>query len=168
MGKSTGPDGSGFLPINELPRSSGTAPRLFTYAERATVLARAWSQCQAVERIWLASGWEGWLGIFLLRIEPAQPEGERYLWAVAGEFPPALFFTDEIASPAGVLEFYLEEMNDWVRAVRTGRSTDGLIRVCYADSGRPMPEVEETADHVFQSMQILRQEMLPELLSLEA
>lgn len=165
MGKKKGLDSSGFLSASDLPRQAGTRSTMLAYALRAAALARSCAGCRDVRQVWLAFGWEGWLGIFLVEVESGSPHRDRRLWVVSGEFPPAIFHTDGMDTAADVLEFYLEEMEEWARAIHAGHSTDGLIPVRYADSGRPMPQVLESANRVSHSMRLVRDELLPELRS---
>jgi hypothetical protein len=52
------------------------------------------------------------------------------LWVVVGDLPPAYLVTlDGSKSPSEALETYVELMDDWVQAVKHGKSINSLIKV---------------------------------------
>jgi hypothetical protein len=71
----------------------------------------------------------GILGVFLVKLEPAQPQVDEWLWVVVGDLPAAYLVTDNAPTVDEAIEGYIEEMQRWVDAVRAGDSVDDLIPV---------------------------------------
>lgn len=69
------------------------------------------------------------LGVFLVRLKPAQPQVDEWLWVVVGDLPAAYLVTDNAVTVDEAIEGYVEEMQRWVDAVRAGNSVDDLIPV---------------------------------------
>lgn len=68
-------------------------------------------------------------GAFLFEVEPAFVEVDNFLWVIAGDLPPAYITCEEAKNAIAALNIYLGEMDRWVDAVLSGKSTDNLIPV---------------------------------------
>ena len=71
----------------------------------------------------------GVAAVFLFHIVPAKDDIDEWLWVVVGDLSPAYLVTDDAATPEAALEAYIEEMTQWVEAVRSGNSLEDVIPV---------------------------------------
>ncbi len=89
------------------------------------------------------------LGVFLVKLEPAQPQVDEWLWVVVGDLPAAYLVTDNAPTVDEAIEGYVEEMQRWVDAVRAGDSVDDLIPV-------NTPPTTEFADLLESRLRVLK------------
>lgn len=71
----------------------------------------------------------GVLGVFLVEIEPASEDVDRWNWVIWGDVPPAYISPEFASTPDEALEAYVAELQAWVDAVKAGEPTDELIPV---------------------------------------
>lgn len=89
------------------------------------------------------------LGVFLVKLKPARPHVDEWLWVVVGDLPAAYLVTDNAITVDEVIEGYVEEMQRWVDAVRAGESVDELIPV-------NTPPTTEYADMLESRLRVLK------------
>jgi hypothetical protein len=85
------------------------------------------------------------VAVLLFRIVPAREGVDEWLWVIVGDLPPAYLPTDGIPSAAAALADYIDEMQLWVDAAKTGRSIEELIPVETNDGSMILPPSPELA-----------------------
>lgn len=95
----------------------------------------------------------GVIGVFLVTIEPTDPDIDNELWVVFVDLPPAYFVTDYICDWQEALNVYVYEMNFWVEAVRSGSPLEDIIPV----NGQPSLE---NADALEKRLTFIKNEIL--------
>ncbi|MGC2694610.1 MAG: hypothetical protein WA738_02355 [Candidatus Angelobacter sp.] len=113
----------------------------------------SFSWCKAIQKGWFGWGVGGIAAVFLFEIDPATPNVDRNLWVVAGDLPPAYMVTDELPTPLDALRTYVDLMEEWVDAVREGKSTAECIPVNTAAT-------RENADALEARLRFLKQKFL--------
>lgn len=98
--------------------------------------------------------------VALLRIEPARAAVDEWLWVVVGDLPPAYLVVDDAPDPAAALGVYIDEMERWVEAVKTGRPVDDLIPVATAGGGAGLEPTLELAEALEGRLRFLESEIL--------
>jgi hypothetical protein len=111
--------------------------------------------CRAILEYRVGIGIPTVIGVFLMRIEPAESGVDDWLWVVVGDVPPAYLVVDDNPTPADALDAYIIEMRQWVDAVRIGASIDDLIPV-------NAPPTMEFADMLASRLEFLSRVVLPE------
>jgi len=85
--------------------------------------------CQRVKRLYLGLGIGGVVAIFLVEVEHDRPEVSDWLWVVIGDLPP-LYMPSEVGrNPVAALDAYIGAMEEWIEAVRAGRSLEHVAPV---------------------------------------
>jgi len=69
------------------------------------------------------------IGVFLVHLRPAAAEVDEWLWIVVGDLPPAYLVTDGSPTWQQAVAGYIDEMQRWVDAAKTGAPVDDLIPV---------------------------------------
>lgn len=69
------------------------------------------------------------IGVFLVHLRPAAAEVDEWLWIVVGDLPPAYLVTDGSLTWQQAVAGYIDEMQRWVDAAKTGAPVDDLIPV---------------------------------------
>lgn len=69
------------------------------------------------------------IGVFLVHLRPAAAEVDEWLWIIVGDLPPAYLVTDDSPTWQQAVAGYIDEMQRWVDAAKTGASVDDLIPV---------------------------------------
>jgi len=119
---------------------------------RAYLLSFDW--CHEIKESWFGWGVGGVCAVFLFEIIPAKKSVDRWLWVVVGDLPSAYLVLDGSPTPMKALETYVELMQEWVDAVKQGKSTNKLIPV----------EAEQSvdkADLLERRLIFLRKKVLP-------
>jgi len=123
-------------------------------AEDAQQYLRSFKWCKGVEKRWFGWGVGGICAVFLFEIIPASQDVDSFLWIVIGDLPPAYLVTDNISNYVEALETYVELMQEWVNAVKQGKSIEQCIPV-------NAPPTHEYADLLERRLNTIRQEFLP-------
>ena len=89
------------------------------------LLSFAW--CKEIVGSYFGLGIGGIVAVFLFKIEPAEQKVDRWLWVVVGDLPPAYLVTDNSPNAKSALKAYVAEMEEWIQAVRSGKSTVSKI-----------------------------------------
>lgn len=147
-------DFSKIVPIEQLSGEDENDTRLLhRMAEDAKQFLLSFEWCRGIDR-----GWFGWgvgeiAAVLLFEITPSTPDVDRMLWVVVGDLPPAYLVVDDSPTPLGALSTYVELLEDWVAAVREGRSTEDCIPVNNAPT-------QEAADALETRLNFLKREFL--------
>jgi hypothetical protein len=153
-------DTAHMLAIECLPGSDLTdKDQLLAMSEQARRYLLSHDWCRSVRRGFLDRGISGVLAVFYFEIEPDGADEE--VWVIVGDIPPAYMDVESCPTGADALEAYLECMEEWVEAVRNGKSVDELIPVGYADTGRPIEPTPDAAEELAGRLAFIRNELVP-------
>jgi len=112
--------------------------------------------CREITCAFLGYGIGEVVGIFYFEIVPSQIDVDKSLWVIVGDLPPAYLVTDEINTPAKALKVYIELFREWVEAVKSGVSVQGLIPA-------NVPPSLENAASLKSRLAFLENEILPQM-----
>jgi len=124
-------DTSNLIPEAEI-RGEDTAEtaELKSMLQEAKDYVASFGWAPPVTEAHMGIGIGGVVAVFLLRLaEPVGEEGDRHLWVIVGDLPPAYLVTDGIDGPLGALAVYCDLMSDWAEAVKSGSSLDECFPV---------------------------------------
>lgn len=148
-------DTSKLVPVAEIAGEDEEEMReLRQLARCASDFLSAFKWCKAIRESYEGYGVAGIVGVYLFRIEPAHPGVDEWLWVVVGDLPSAYLVTDGAPTPAAALQIYVEEMSEWVAAVESGRTVEGLIPV-------KAPATVENAAMLKSRLTFLTQRVIP-------
>jgi hypothetical protein len=85
--------------------------------------------CGGVHDSYMGIGVGGVVAVFLLHINPVQPDVDDWVWVIVGDLPAAYITIDNARNAACALNAYIAEMRVWVSAVRSGQLTEDIIPV---------------------------------------
>ena len=71
----------------------------------------------------------GIIGVFLVHLLPVAVGVDEWLWIVVGDLPPAYLIADGNPTWQRAIAGYIDEMQRWVDAAKTGAPVDDLIPV---------------------------------------
>lgn len=150
-------DTSSFEPLHEIAGAdSEDRQALLDLAEQASSYIKSFRWCPPIEQLLLAFGVGGVVALFLIRFERAiGGGGDRELWIVVGDLPPAYFVTDEARTPAQALEVYCELMEDWADQVLSRGDTTESFPVA-------VEPTKEHAEMLKSRLEFIRQKLIPE------
>jgi hypothetical protein len=94
---------------------------------RAYLLSFRW--CKGIRRGWFGWGVGGVCAVFFFEILPSRKTIDRRLWVIVGDLPPAYLVVDGSPNPREALGTYVELMQEWVDAIKKGKSVDRCIPV---------------------------------------
>lgn len=121
--------------------------------ERACAYLTSHDWCQSVEEAYLGFGVGGVVAIFLFRAK-LNTRTEELLWVVEGDLPTAYFVTDQASTAASALGVYVELMESWAEAVRSGTGLEDAFPV-------DAPADEEHAALLESRLKLLRSDIIP-------
>lgn len=124
-----GIDFSKVVPMDRVAEGSGSGHEVVGMFDEASNYLRSFDWCLGIKEAFLGIGIPGVVAVFLVRIVPAGPNIDEWLWTVVGDVPPAYLVTEQAPNPASALDAYIGEMQEWVKAAKSGRSVDELIPV---------------------------------------
>ena len=123
-------DISKLVPIQQLTgddeRDTSLLQGMAAEAER---FLQSFEWCRATRKGWFGWGIGGVVGVFLWELEASSENADTRLWVIVGDVPPAYLVTDQSPAPLLALNAYVDLVQDWVDAVRSGRPTDDCIPV---------------------------------------
>jgi hypothetical protein len=146
-------DFSRLTPIDKISGESEKDTSLLRgMAEEARQYLLSFNWCKAIQKGWFGWGVGGVAAVFLFEIDPS-PNVDKLLWVVVGDLPPAYMVTDELHTPLDALRTYVDLMEEWIAAIREGKSTEECIPVNTAAT-------RENADALETRLSFLKQEFL--------
>jgi len=122
-------------------------------AEEGQKFLLSFHWCKAIQKGWFGWGVGGIAAVFLFEVVPAHADVDKLLWVIVGDLPLAYLVVDESPTPLDALKTYLELMQEWITAVREGKSTEECIPVNSAPT-------RESADALEARLNFLRQKFL--------
>jgi hypothetical protein len=144
-------DFSRLTPTGKISGESEKDTRLLRgMAEEARQYLLSFNWCKAIQKGWFGWGVGGVAAVFLFEIDPT-PNVDKMLWVVVGDLPPAYMVTDELSTPLDALRTYVDLMEEWIAAVREGKSTEECIPVNTAPT-------QENADALESRLSFLKRE----------
>jgi hypothetical protein len=111
-------------------------PEVAEFAKRAEQFLSGFRWCGQILGAELAWATAGVLGVFRIRISPAEPDVDEIVWVVTGDLPSAYLGYEPEDTWQDALQGYVSEMQLWVDAAKGGESVSDLIPVNVA----PTPE----------------------------
>ena len=87
-------------------------------------------------------------GIFLFEVESFDKEIGNWVWVIIGDTPPAIFSSIHAATTKDALKCYVDEMQRWIDAVRTGDRLTDLIPVDLPPSIRQANALQKRLDFI--------------------
>lgn len=116
--------------ISEMEGDDANDTRLLKkMANQAREYLLSFEWCKEIEKGWFGWGIGGVCAVFLFQILPSKTKVDRWLWVIVGDLPSAYLVVDECPTPLGALETYVELMQEWANAVKSGKPTDNCIPV---------------------------------------
>jgi hypothetical protein len=110
-----------------------------------------------IANMYLAFGIGNVLALFLVRFaKNVNFVHDEELWVVVGDLPSVYFVTDEATNARDALDIYCSLMDDWVDAVRSGKSLKEVFPVRAAAT-------LVNADALAGRLQYIRREILPDI-----
>jgi len=89
------------------------AQQLAALCEEAELYLASFGWCQGVKKAYFGLGVSDLIGIFLFELMSSEDAQDKFLWVVAGDFPPACLATDNCPNPAIALREYIQKMKHW-------------------------------------------------------
>ena len=111
------------------PIESIDDPGVAEFAKRAEQFLSGFRWCGRILGAELAWAAAGVLGVFRMRISPAQPSVDEIVWVVTGDLPPAYLAYEPQDTWQDALRGYVSEMQLWVDAAKGGEAVSDLIPV---------------------------------------
>jgi hypothetical protein len=123
-------DVSLLTPLRSMAGDTAEDTRLLKQmAKEARAYLRSFRWCKSIHQGWFGLGAGGVCAVFFFEILPSKKQIDRRLWVIVGDLPPAYLVVDGSPNPREALGTYVELVQEWVDAVRTGKSIDGCIPV---------------------------------------
>ncbi len=146
---------SGVIPIDQIS-SENTEEAQFPLemASKAQNYISRFSWCLSVRKVYFGDGYGRIVAVFLIHIEPSRPDVHEWLWVVVGDLPSAYLVIDTCNTPSQVLERYIDEISEWVKLAKKGRSSEDVIPV-------NAPPTPESARMLESRLTVLREQIVP-------
>lgn len=126
-------------------------------AAEAERYIRSFAWCLTLKEGFFADGFGGVVAIFLFRADIAKLGEDQWTWIFVGDVPPTYLEMDhDYRSPHDALNRYIEGIEEWVTAARSGQSLRGLIPI-------DAPTDPDTIDALAGRAHTLRQQILPHI-----
>jgi len=84
---------------------------------------------KGVKEVYFGMGVGGVAAVFLFKIQPSNKSVDEWVWVIVGDIPSAYINIDESPNPACALDGYIGAMEEWIKAVKSGKSVEKLIPV---------------------------------------
>lgn len=121
---------SGVIPIEQIfGENTEDAQFPLEMASKAQTYIARFSWCLSVREVFFGDGYGRIVAVFLIRIEPARPDVDEWLWVVVGDLPSAYLVIDACNTPSQVLERYIDMMSEWVKLAKKGHSSEDVVPV---------------------------------------
>ena len=123
-------------------------------AEDARAYVQSFKWCPAIENVHLKFGVGKVIALFLVKFAAPLPDGALHLWVVVGDLPSVYVVTDNAPDPRSALAVYCELMQDWVDAVKSGKTLDEVYPV-------PIAPTDEHVAMLERRLHFIRTEIIP-------
>ena len=128
--------------------------KLKSMLREAESYLQSFAWCRRITECFYGLGIGGVVAVFLFHIQPDNDSVDEWLWVISGDLPPAYLVVDLSPTPVSALETYITEMDEWVTAVKKGKSTDELIPV-------NVSPILENAGRLEKRLDFLLKEVIP-------
>jgi hypothetical protein len=135
------------VPLDRLDPGDPAQAAVLTLCDEATAMVAAAPWCGAVIERHLGFGVGDVIAVVLFRVT-RDDGGPPWQWAVVGDVPPAVMWSDGMLTPARALEGYVAAMRDEVTAIRGGSPLDGLMRIDAPEEVRWADALERRLDYI--------------------
>ncbi len=126
-------------------------------ANEAERFIRSFAWCLRLKEGFFADGFGGVVAIFLFRADIAKLGKDQWTWVFVGDFPRTyLEMDDDHRSPHDALQRYIEGIEEWITAARSGLSLQELIPI-------DAPTDPDTLDILTGKADALRKHILPHM-----
>jgi hypothetical protein len=126
-------------------------------ADEAERYIRSFAWCLQLKEGFFTDGFGGVVAIFLFRTDIAKLGKDQWTWVFVGDIPSAYLEMDnDFGSPQDALKRYIEGIEEWIIAARSGRSLHELIPI-------DVPTDLDTADALAGRADTLRRQILPHI-----
>jgi hypothetical protein len=116
--------------------------------------------CKKVKDCHFFWGSEDLFAVFLFEVATTIA-GDRELWIIVGDVPPAIMFVEHYPSGREAVEGYADNLEDWSRRVFAGEDLADCMPVLYRNSYKDVEPTPEYADLVARRGKFLREHILP-------
>jgi len=89
---------------------------------QATSYLMSFSWCSGIRESYIGIGIGGVVAAFLFRIQPSREDVDEWVWIIVGDLPAAYITAENAPNPATALDGYIGAMQEWVDAVKQGKS----------------------------------------------
>jgi hypothetical protein len=135
------------VPLETLDPASPAESAVLMLCEEATTLVASAPWCDAVRERHLGFGVGDVIAVVLFRVV-RDDGGSPWQWAVVGDVPAALMWSEGMLTPARALEGYLAAMRDEVAMIRGTGPLDGLVRIDAPEEVRWADALERRLDYI--------------------
>lgn len=135
------------VPLETLDPAEPAEAGVLMLCEEATTLVASAPWCGAVLERHLGFGVGDVIAVVLFRVA-RDDGGSPWQWAVVGDVPPALMWSEGMLTPARALEGYLAAMRDEVTMIRGTGPLDGLVRIDAPEEVRWADALERRLDYI--------------------
>ena len=101
--------------------------RLRELAELAADHLTEYPWFKSIREFFFGDGIGGVFAVFLAQLETTRSEKDEFVWVVFGDLPFGIQPVDELKNPKAALEAHIKKLRTWVKLLRQGESTEGVI-----------------------------------------
>jgi hypothetical protein len=102
---------------------------LLAMAEEAEQYIQSFDWCTALKEGLYADGIGGVIALFLFRADIKKLGDDQWIWVFVGDIPSVYLEADDFKSPYDALERYIEGVEEWIAASRSGLPLNDLIPI---------------------------------------
>jgi hypothetical protein len=102
---------------------------LLGMAEKAEQYIESFSWCTALKEGLYVDGFGGIIALFLFRADIKKLGDDQWVWIFVGDIPSAYLEFEDYKSPYDALERYLDGLEEWIAAARSGLPLHNLIPI---------------------------------------
>jgi hypothetical protein len=129
---------------------------LLGMAEKAEQYIQSFDWCTALKEGIYADGIGGVIALFLFRADIKKLGDDQWTWVFVGDIPSAYLEMEDYKSPYDALERYIEGLEEWVEAARSGSPLTDLIPI-------EVPNDPELIESLAARTEALRENILPHI-----
>ena len=118
----------GVVPVLEMEGDDEEeTERLRELAELAGDHLSEYDWCKSIREFFFGDGIGGIFAVFLAQLETSRSEQDEFVWVIVGDLPFGIQPVDELKTPKAALEAHIKKLRNWVKLLRQGESTTGII-----------------------------------------